>query len=61
MQSHRAQYVPGAQINCAPRIDGLDRIDLGLVAIGHNDRGLDRRAGIPDPLEEKGDCCHRPI
>jgi hypothetical protein len=40
MQSYRTQYVPGAQINCAPQIDGLDCIDLGLVVIGHNDRGL---------------------
>ncbi len=55
------QYMPGAQINCASRIDGLEHIDLGLVVIGYNDHRLNQWAGIPDPLEEKGNCYCRPI
>jgi hypothetical protein len=51
--------MPYAQVNCALWIDSLERVDLGLVAISHNDRGLNRQAGIPDPSEEKRNhCCH---
>jgi len=32
--------MPYAQVNCALWIDSLERVDLGLVVIGHNDRGL---------------------
>ena len=45
--------MPSAQVNCALQIDSLKCVDLDLVTIGHNDHGLNRWAGIPDPSEEK--------
>ena len=47
--------MPYAQVNCALWLDSLEQVDLGLVTIGHNDRGLNQRAGVPDPSEEKCD------
>jgi hypothetical protein len=59
MRSDHMEHMPVAQKDPALWIEHLQGINLCLVAICHDDSGLDLKAGFPDPFDKKGNifCC----